>query len=415
MPNWQAIDDQLTTPAFFATGRHHEVFRLMREEDPIHWTVGKAVRPFWSLTRHADCKLMFEDAQTFSSEHGGIMPATAEYPLASEREALGYGANPTMTDPPRHLMMRQPFNKHWSAPAVARFRDAIQRHVDEIIAEILPRGACDLVEDLAAELPARLVCDLMGVPEADRRWIRNSLAAYMGAQDPQYQIEGSELKTQRTLLRQLFDYAFGLALDRRNSPAEDFTSIAATLRVNDAPMPDRDLAWWVFSFIAAGLETTRDALAVGIFELMRHPEQAERLRADPSLAPLAAEEIVRWVNPSKYKWRVVTRDVAFGNRLFRKGDWVVAWIAAANRDDAVFPHAQTLDIGRNPNPHLAFGAGEHSCIGRHLARLEIQLMLTTALRELRDLRPAGPGEWLASSNHTSFKRLPVAFTPRPVA
>ena len=164
MLDWAEVDDKLTTPAFFATGKHHDLFREMRAAEPIHWTVGKSPRPYWSLTRYADCVRVLEDAATFSSEHGGIMLPTAEYPSPEQRHAMGYGSIPTHTDPPRHLMLRQPFNKYWSAPAIARMRDKVAGCVDAILAEVGPRGECDLVEDLAAQLPARLVCELMGVP-----------------------------------------------------------------------------------------------------------------------------------------------------------------------------------------------------------------------------------------------------------
>ena len=409
--DWDDVDDKLTTPAFFATGQHHELFRKMRAAEPVHWTVGKSVRPYWSLTRYADCVRVLEDAPTFSSEHGGIMLPTAEYPSPEQRHAMGYGSIPTHTDPPRHLMLRQPFNKHWSVPAVARMRDKVARCVDEILAEVSPRGECDLVDDVAAQLPARLVCELMGVPQEDREKIRYYCSAFMGAQDPHYQIDGSEVKTQQVMMKNVFDYMFNLAVERREKPADDFTSVAAQLQVQGEKLNDRDLGWWTFSFVAAGLETTRNALSVGLYELMRHPDQWERLRADPALAPLAAEEIVRWVNPSKYKWRIATTDVEVGDKLIRKGDWVVCWLASANRDEEVFADGQVLDVGRNPNPHLAYSIGEHSCIGRHLARLEMQTMLNAIMRAMPDMRIVSDPEWLISNNHTAFKKLRVAYTP----
>lgn len=413
MDRWSAIDEKLTTPAFFATGEHHALFRELRAADPVHWTEGTgAARPFWSITRHADCVRILEDAATFSSEHGGIMPPTADYPTPEQRHATGYGALPTHIDPPLHLKIRQPFNKHWSVPAIARMKAKVQACVDAIMAEVLPRGECDLVEDVAAQLPARLVCEMMGVPMEDRPAIRHYCAAFMGAQDPHYQIDGDERKTQAVMMKSLFDYMLALAVERRNDPRDDFTSIAAALQVDGERLDDRLLGWWCFGFVAAGLETTRNALSVGLYELIRRPDQAARLRADPALLPLAAEEIVRWVNPSKYKWRVATRDVEIGGKSIRAGEWVVCWLASANRDEAVFPDGDSFDVGRTPNPHLAYSIGEHSCIGRHLARLEIQTMVAAVLRHMPDMEIAGECKWLVSNNHTGFKTLPVRFTPQ---
>ena len=405
------IDHKLTTPAFFATGGHHELFRQLRAIDPVHWTVGHAAKPYWSLTRHADCVRVLEDAETFSSDLGGVMPSTAREPTPEERHRGGYGSIPTHTDPPRHLTIRRPFNKHFAAPVMARMRQTIQDCVDSIIAEVLPRGECDLVEDMAAQLPARLVCEMMGVPVEDRSRIRHYCAAYMGAQDPAYQIDGSEEKTMRLMQQSLFDYMFKLAMERREEPADDMTSLVGNIEVDGAKLSERDVGWWCFSFVAAGLETTRNALSCGFLELLRNPSQAERLRGDASLAPLAAEEIVRWVSPSKHKLRIATRDCELAGTPIRKGDWVVNWVVSANRDEAIFEKADSFDVGRNPNPHLAYSVGEHSCIGRHLARLEIQLMISTVLARMPDMRIAGDYEWLVSNNSTGLKNLPVRYTP----
>ncbi|MFE2179224.1 cytochrome P450 [Streptomyces sp. NPDC059455] len=407
--HWQDVDNNLTTPSFFSTGGHHEVFARLRAEDPVHWTEGNSARPFWSVTRYEDCTAVLEDAETFSSEHGGIMLETAEYPSAEEREPLGYGSNPTMTDPPRHLQIRRPFNKHWAAPSVGRLREQIQDCVDTIMAEVLPRGECDFVEDVAAQLPARLVSDIMGVPEEDRAKIRQYCGGFLSPHDPRYQIDGDSRLTLRTMMHNLHSYMFELALQRREDPRDDFTSVAAQLKVNGRPLDDRDLGWWTFSFVAAGLESTRNGLAVGVLELLKHPEQAERLRSNSSLVPTATEEILRWVTPSKYKWRIATRDCEIGGRAVRQGDWVVCWLVSANRDEEVFTRPDQLDVGRNPNPHLAFSVGEHSCIGRHLARLELQVALTATMQRMTNLRVAGPFEWQHSDNHTALVNLPVTF------
>ena len=278
MTDFAAIDDKLTTPAFFTTFEHHAVFRQLREVDPVHWTVGHAVRPYWSITRHADCVQVLEDAESFSSEFGPIIPPSAVPPTAEQRHAMGFGLVPTHTDPQRHLLVRRPFNKHWSAPAIARLRGKVSACVDAILAEVLPLGACDLVEDIVAQLPVRLVCEMMGVPQADRPLMRQYAAAFLGAEDPAYQIDGDAAKTQRVMMKNLFDYMFTLAKQRREIPADDFTSIAGRLEVNGEKLDDRDLGWWCFSFVAAGLESTRNALSVGLLELMRCPEQAARLR-----------------------------------------------------------------------------------------------------------------------------------------
>jgi cytochrome P450 len=409
MAELDGIDDKLTTPAFFVTGDHHALFRRLRAIDPVHWTVGHADRPYWSITRHADCVRVLEDAETFSSELGGIMPPPAYNPTPEERYRGGFGSIPTHTDPPRHQLIRRPFNKHFATPVIARLRQKIQGCVDSIVDEVLPRGGCDLVEDVAAQLPARVVCEMMGVPVEDRPRVRHYCAAFMGAQDPFYQIEGSELRTMQVMKQSLFDYMFELAMRRRAEPCDDMTSPVGTIEADGGLLSERDVGWWCFSLVAAGLETARNALSGGFFELMRHPEQAQRLRADPALAPFAADEVVRWVTPSKHKFRIATRDCDVGGKLIRKGDWVMIWLVSANRDEAVFENPDMFDVGRNPNPQIGYSVGEHACLGRALARLEIQLMLLAVLNRMPDMAVAGECEWLVSTNQTGLRTLPVRF------
>ncbi len=406
--DWSEIDAKLTRSPFFAFGEDHALFATLRDHAPVHLTHGGA-RPFWSVTRHADIVAVLKDAETFSSDLGGLLPLSADPLSSAQRHAGGYGSIPTHTDPPRHLAVRRPFNKHFAQPAMSRMRNTVQACVDAVIDEVAPRGACDLVEDVAAELPTRLVCAMMGVPTADQPAIRRHCAAFMGAQDPAYQIDGDALATQRFHMAAIHDYMAALALDRRADPCLDFTGVIGSMTIDDEPLDARDIGWWAFAIVVAGLETTRDAIAVGMRELMRSPEQTDRLRADPALAPTAAEEFVRWSNPSKHKFRVATRDVDFGGERIAAGDWVMCWLVSANRDERVFADPCRFDIGRKPNPHLGFGVGEHSCIGRHLARLEIELMLVALLDRLPGLAFAGDERWLACNNHTALLSLPVRF------
>lgn len=409
------IARQLTDPHFFASGDYHALFRRLRSEEPVRWTDGDAPRPFWSVTRHADCISILRDPATFSSRLGGLMPLSAEEPDEAALEAGGYGSIPTHTDPPRHLGIRRPFNKHFSAPTIAPMQPRVQKCVDAIMAEILPRGGCDLVADVSAQLPSRIVCEMMGVPDADRDRISYHCAAFLGAQDPIYQIDGDPLKTQRTNMRALFEYMFDLAMRRREAPTDDFTSVIGNMTIDGAPLSDRDVGWWCFSVVAAGLETTRDALSVGMLELLTNHAEANRLRDDPAIMNLAVDEIVRWVNPAMHKFRIATRDVEIGGKLIREGDWVVCWLVSANFDEEVFVEPYRFDAGRKPNPHLAFGVGEHSCIGRHLARMEMELMLEALLNRIPDMAIASEPEWLVSNKHTVLKRLPVRFAPRPLS
>lgn len=307
------------------------------------------------MTRHADVVAVLKDAATFSSELGGLLPLSASPPSPAQRLAGGYGSIPTHTDPPWHLAVRRPFNRHFAQPAMSRMRDTVQVCVDDVIDDVAPVGACDLVEAVAAELPTRLVCEMMGVPAADRPAIRRHCAAFMGAQDPAFQIDGDALTTQRFHMAAIHEYMAALVRDRGPDPRADFTSAIASMTVDDQPLSARDMGWWAFAIVVAGLETTRDAISVGMRELLRSPGQAGRLLADRSLGATAAEEFVRWSNPSKHKFRVAARDVDLGGERISQGDWVMCWLVSANRDEDVFADPYRFDVGRRPNPHLGYG------------------------------------------------------------
>ena len=264
--DWTDIDAKLTRPPYFAFGEDHALFETLRREAPVHWTTG-GVKPYWSITRHADIVAVLKDGATFSSDLGSLLPLSAVPPTPEQRFAGGLGSIPTHTDPPRHLAVRRPFNKHFAQPAISHMRDTVQHCVDVVIDAVAPLVACDFVENIAAELPTRLVCEMMGVPAADQPLIRRHCAGFMGAQDPAYQIDGDALQTQRFHMSAIHDYMSALALDRRSDPQADFSGVIASMEIDGEPLDARDIGWWAFAIVVAGLETTRDALSVGMREL----------------------------------------------------------------------------------------------------------------------------------------------------
>ena len=408
--DWRDLDDRISSPTHFTGDAYHGDFAFLRGRDPVHWTENaNTPKPFWSITTYADCVTVLEDQLSFSSEYGGVMPLTAVEPTPEQRHALGFGSIPTFLDPPRHQVMRQPFNRHFAAPAIARLRAGVEAAVDRIIADLTPLGACDFVDDIAGPLPAYLVCEMMGVPEEDRPLIRYYCAAFMGAQDPKYQVHGDELQTQRENLMGIYAYISKLAMSRRDRPTDDFSSLVANMAAGGEMMSERDVGWWCFALVTAGLETTRSALSVGFLELLRNPEQLDLLRTDPALAPLAAEEFVRFTSPGRQKFRVAARDYELGGKRIRKGDWVGCWMSSANRDETVFEDPDKLLVARSPNPHIGFGVGPHSCLGRHLARLEMQIMTNALIARLPDLRLAGDPVAVSSLNTSGLVSMPVSY------
>jgi len=413
MVDWNDVDAKLTDPAFFAGPHFHELFTMLRREDPVHWTTGSYSRGYWSVTRYEDCLRLLDEPDLFSNAAGTHLPPEGRDLTAEERYKLGYDVQLVVADPPAHLRKRRPFNKHFSVPAVARMHDACDAIVDDIIARIGPTGHADLVEDIAAQLPVNLFLSMMGVPTDDWAKLRKITLTMLHPQDPEFLADGMDpTRAVVEASAALYDYVSAHTMSRRAQPTGDFASLIANIEVEGRPLDERDAGWMAFSVVAGGLETTRNAAAIGIMELMARPEQARLLHDDPSVARSAVEEIIRWVTPSKNRLRVATADTELGGRQIRKGDWIVGWIVSANRDEDVFDDPQRFDILRSPNKHLGFGDGEHICLGRNVARLELQVLLQKIFAAFPDLAPAGDAEWVASDNTTGLKRLPVRFTPR---
>ncbi|MGW1547237.1 cytochrome P450 [Streptomyces sp. NPDC002346] len=413
MVDWNDVDAKLTNPAYFAGPHFHELFTLLRREDPVHWTTGSYSRGFWSLTKYEDCLTLLDDPFLFSSAAGTHLPPDGRDLTEEERYKLGYDVQLVVSDPPVHAGKRRPFNKHFSVPAVARMHESCDGIVDDIIAKIAPKGEADVVEDIAAQLPVNLFLSMMGVPEEDWAKLRKITLTMLHPQDPEFLEAGTD-PTQAIVNASaaLYDYISKHTLARRGNPTDDFASLIANMEVRGKLLDERDAGWMSFSVVAGGLETTRNAAAIGIMELMQRPDQARLVAQEPAVAKSAVEEVLRWVTPSKNRLRVATADTEIGGKKIKKGDWVVGWIASANRDEDAFDNPQEFNVLRTPNQHLGFGDGEHMCLGRNVARLELQVLLQKVFQALPDLTPAGEAEWVASDNTTGLKRLPVKFAPQ---
>jgi cytochrome P450 len=411
------IDDDLTTPEFFAGTGFHEAFAVLRREDPVHWTQGRYERGFWSLSRYEDVLRLLDEPELFSIKNGPHLPPEAREFTDEQLRAMGMDVGIASTDPPLHKGRRAPMNPHFSVPAVGKLRGEVAAITEEILAEVAPRGEADIVEDLAAQLPVRLFLPMMGVPREDWKFVRSLTIALLHPEDPEFKREGEDAtQTMIDAQQQLYNYMYRLVGKRREQSADDFTSLIANMKVAGELLDQREATWYCLTVIQGGLETTRNAAAMGMYELIRDPRQAQLLRDDPKLAKSAVEEIVRWVTPSKNRARIATADTDLFGKPVKKGDWVVGWAVSANRDEEVFgPTANQFDITRNPNKHLGFGDAEHMCLGRNVARLELEVLIQRFTEVITDAELLGEPDWVVSDNTTGFKRLGIRFTPKTLA
>lgn len=409
------IDEKLVDPGYFAGTAFHEDLTRLRHEDPVHWTNPASFgRGFWSLTRYEDCLTLLQDTDNFSNHLGTHLPPHGRDLTPDEERKMGVDVNIGFIDPPYHGEIRRPFNPHFSVPAVAKMHDDCGDIIDDIIDGVAASGTADVVRDIAAPLPARLFLSMMGVPEDDWDLVRAITLKMMHPDDPTWGVPDAVDMNAVTAdaFGELQDYLSQHVLSRRGSTAKDMASIIANKDIRGRKLTDREASVMGMVIVGGGLETTRNAAAIGIMELIRRPEQAALLQ-DDTIAKTAVEEIIRWVTPSKNRIRLALNDVEIGGKQIKKGDWVVGWVVSANRDEEIFgPTADQFDITRDPNPHLGFGDGEHICLGRNVARLELRMLLPRLFDRLPDMRITEEPTWVHSTNTTGIADLPIAFEPR---
>lgn len=411
------MEFDLTDPECFAKRDPHPVWKRMRAEDPIQWGTGRIKRGFWSITRYEDALTVYRDPVTFSSQRYSVgLPSNPEAEQMLSPEMRGCGQMLIGTDPPRHNAMRKRFNDAFLPRAVMQLESSGRRIVSEVIDAVAQRGECDFVVDVAARLPMAIICEMMAIPRSDWDSMFKWANMVIGGEDPEYQVGGSAMQTSMEGGMQLFMYCLNLAKNRRDdNPARDLLSVIGTAKLDGVLLNDTEIGHNAVMFILGGLETTRNAISGGVLELIGNPEQWKRLAQTPALMPAAIEEILRWTSPITHIMRTATRDFEWRGRKIRDDDWIAIWNPSANRDEEVFADPYRFDIARNPNNHLAFGMGEHFCIGAHLARLELRLMLEEVMRRMPDLRLAGEIERLTSIQVSGIKHMPVKFTPGKAA
>jgi cytochrome P450 len=396
--NLSGID--LLDLAHYADGPPHELFRRLRDEDPVHWHGERDGPGFWALTRYADVVQVSRDAATFSSFAGGTMIADAPPPQLAMLRLMMLNM-----DPPQHTKLRMLVNKGFTPSAVARLQARIAELAGQIVAAVAPAGGCDFVADVAGELPSYVIAELVGVPLDDGRRLYQLTERMHTTATTAAQRADAE-----AAIMEMMSYSHRLREDKRSRPGTDIASALLGAEIDGERLSDVEFDMFFMLLINAGGDTTRNLVAGGMLALIEHPEQRARLRAEPGLLPSAIEEMLRWVTPVVHFRRTATRATELRGRRIAAGDKVVVFYSSANRDEEVFAAPDRFDIARTPNEHVAFGGGgAHFCLGANLARLEIRALFEHVLARLPDLRLAGPVERLRSNFINGPRRMPVEF------
>jgi cholest-4-en-3-one 26-monooxygenase len=284
----------------------------------------------------------------------------------------------------------------------------IRAEVDEILNDVISKGtgSCDFVREIAAELPLRVIAELLGVPRGDRDKIFDWSNRLIGFDDPEFQ---TSIEDARQAAMEIWMYANSLAEERIDRDGTDLISVLINSEIDGERLSEMEFDAFFLLLSVAGNETTRNALSGGMLALLQNPEQLALMRSNPELIPQAVEETLRWVTPVNHFRRTATRDLEVRGVPIKENDKLVLFYCSANRDEEVFADPFKFDITRNPNPHLAFGVGEHFCMGASLARLEMRILFEQLIARMDDIALAGEVRKLRSNFINGIKTMPITF------
>jgi cholest-4-en-3-one 26-monooxygenase len=394
-------DIDVVSSDVYERGVPYEQFAFLREHAPVFRQAiahPGLVDEAWVVSRYEDVRTVSLDTDHFSSAEG----TTLRVPRSTNAPPGSF----ISMDDPEHFRLRSIVSKAFTPRVVRTFELHFRELTVRVIEQALSQDRFDFVTAVAAELPLLAICELLGVPEADRHKIFDWTNTLLGAEDPDY---GGTPETAMQAFANLGAYTAGLVDQRRSHPTDDVLSLLANARGDDL-LSDIELQGFSILLAAAGSETTRNNISHGLLALMDHRDQLEALRAAPDRhLATAVEEITRFGSPVHSMARTVIADTELRGEALRAGELIVMFYGSANRDADVFLRPDDFDIERHPNPHLGFGIGKHFCLGASLARIETLVMFSEILPRA-DFRLAGPLRRLQSSFIHGIKELPVEVT-----
>ncbi len=385
-------------------GPPHELFKRMRNECPVHWTARVPEFPesagFWSITTADDVHTVSRDWQTYSSEKGGIVAVTANFPLELMR-AMFIGM-----DPPKHDRIKQLFQAGFTPKRIAAHEEEIRRIVVATLDGLQGQETCDLVVDVGQTVVSRVIGSFMGIPPEDDAMWAEMMNATLGASDPDLNPDGVEGAVEKTL-PEIFQRCATMIAERRESPTDDLTSVLVHAEIDGEKLEEHEIVMGFFLLMAAGNDSTKATYASGMRALLENPDQMQQLLDDPSLVPGAVEESLRMFPAFAHFRRTATCDTEINGQEIKEGDKVVMWYVSSNRDETRYEDPDRFDVTRNPE-HQAFGAGgRHFCLGTALARLELQILFEETLARYPEMKLDGRPVFVESAFLNQLKTLPV--------
>jgi cholest-4-en-3-one 26-monooxygenase len=380
-----------------------ETFAYLRREAPVYWhdLDGKKAPGFWAVTKHADVRAVSRDTVTYSSEAMGtfIADPTPENLAVMRLTILNM-------DPPKHNRYRRLVNRGFTPRMIRLLEEQIEQRARDIVDALDGRDEIDLVAEVSAEMPAQVICDMLGVPAEDRKQVVEWTNTMVGFDDPYWQ---NTPEDGERAAAEIYAYCESLAAERRSNPREDILSVLVHAEVDGERLTPDELNMFFVTLAVAGNETTRNLITHSVKALAEHPDVRDQLLADPSLWDDAVEELLRWGSSIHNFRRTATVDTELRGQHIRAGDKVVLYYLSANFDEEVFDDPFTLNITRRPNDHVTFGGGgEHYCLGANLARVEIRAMVRELITHYPDIELTGEPIRMRSDFINGINRMDVA-------
>jgi cholest-4-en-3-one 26-monooxygenase len=393
----------------FQDGPPHELFKRLRGECPVHWSPRITEFPeedgFWSVTTADDVHEVSRDWQTYSSERGGFTALQKSILPLELQQAMFIGM-----DPPKHDRIKALFQQGFTPKRIAQHEDAIRAIAVDVLGRVEDRETCDLVDDVAQLIVARVIGTFMGLsPEDDEIWAR-LMNTLLQAGDPDATPEGTQTVMERDV-PEVFERCGRLIAERRETPTDDLTSVLVNAEVEGAKLEDHEIVMGFVLLMAAGNDSTKATYCSGMRALMEDDEQRAKVVADPTLVPSVVEEALRMFPAFGHFARTATQDTELHGQEIKEGEKLVMWYPSSNRDETRYADPDRFDVERNPE-HQAFGAGgRHFCLGTALARLELRIMIEETLARFPQIEIAETPAYVESPFANQLKTLPVRLRP----
>jgi len=407
--------DLISPRAYAERGIPHGEWAELRQLDHLHHCEPKGFDAFYPVVRHRDICEISKQPGLFWNRRGIVLESRTQKTILEAESGLGSLRAILVMDPPEHRDYRRIAAPYFTPRAIQRVDPVAQESARRLVDRLVERasggeGECEFANEIAAAHPLRILSTILGVPREEEPRILELTTQLFASDDPDLQREGEDrLAAAKALAIDFFQMFNQIIEDRRANPRDDLASVLASGQVNGEPMGLMETLGYFLIVFTAGHDTTKNALVGGLHALAAHPEEFEKLKRNPELIPSAVEEILRFVSPVNYMKRVAGQDLEFRGQKLREGENLVLFYGSANRDEAVFEDPFTFRVDRKPNPHLAFGIGEHFCLGAHLARRSQRALLAELVRRLDSIELAGEPERIHSSFVVGLKKLPLRY------